>query len=311
MNFKEAAKYYFSAQHLRQSLGYLNEASKHQTKAFQTELYYHNSSVDNVFLQVMKLHEQKKYSEAITILNRLVKDYPDYAAAYFFRGSCYAYLNDYVNAEKDYIKATSLQNWSGNFYYELAIAQKNLEKYNEAYNNFKKAEELYTSNYLYAHAGDSLDNMARLKQQSKEGLNEIQRLLEESFKAEESKDYKTITKNSEKLIKLAPDLSIGYTLRAETCLANPTCLADLDKAICLNKYDSTNYSLKGAYYRNSNKISDAKHMFKQAALMAFFNGKNDYGNGLLKQAIEIKFPEPKFNLFESLIAATGANNDKK
>lgn len=315
MNFKEAAKNYFLAHHLMQTHGHLKSANEYSNNGFATELFYNgNPNAEKLRLQAEKLRREKKYSEAISVLTKLVKDYPDYAAAYYARGTCYQLSGDYINAEKDYSKAVSMQNWSGDFFYQLGITQLNLNKFSEAYDNFKKAEEIYTANYLYAYSSDSLDNMARSSIKSKDQLAEIQRILTDTGRAYQGKNFKEGIKQSEQLIKLIPDYYLGYALRAEANfnLKNyAACLTDLDKAISLNKYDFNSYVVKGNVYIAQGKISDAKSTLLDAALIAIFSKRDEDGIKILNQAMDLKFTEPKFNLLESLQAAMGVNNANK
>jgi hypothetical protein len=73
----------------------------------------------------------------------------------------------------------------------------------------------------------------------------------------------------------------------------------------MNKYDYYNYATKALVYKAQGNISSAKKTYVEAAQMADFSNKITKGSEYYKRAIDLEFPEPKFNSLVSFLALFG------
>lgn len=93
--------------------------------------------------------QKNDYSGAINYFNKAIELNPDYASAYFARGSCYNLLQKNDEAIKDLSKAIKLESDFFSAYYMRGCAYSDMKKYDEAIKDFNKAIELNSGSAEY------------------------------------------------------------------------------------------------------------------------------------------------------------------
>ena len=98
----------------------------------------------------ISFYENKKYSESLSLLNKIIASNPKSAYAYYYKGAILEDTKNTDGAIEEYKKAI---NADGNFslgYYMLAVALDNKEKYNDAVPYYEK--------YISLKSGEGVDD---------------------------------------------------------------------------------------------------------------------------------------------------------
>lgn len=93
-----------------------------------------------------RLFAAGKFLEAITIYSEALTIYPQYAVAYYNRGTCKARLKLNIEAISDYSKAISLNPKDADFYGGRGVSKNEIYQYSEAVLDFTEAIRLAPNN---------------------------------------------------------------------------------------------------------------------------------------------------------------------
>ncbi|KAL4476487.1 hypothetical protein ABPG74_010220 [Tetrahymena malaccensis] len=108
------------------------------------------------------LQSEKKYDDAISALEFLLRKFPESIKAYHLRGICYFKMNKYEEAYQDFLKAIEYKPDDIEFNFNLAICQMKMEKFEDAIQNLKKIIDL-DQNYFdaYIKMADALEQIKK------------------------------------------------------------------------------------------------------------------------------------------------------
>ncbi|MBO0929456.1 tetratricopeptide repeat protein [Fibrella aquatilis] len=81
----------------------------------------------------------RQYNEAFDYFNDAVKQHPNSAVAYAFRGKCQLMLENHYSAIYDLTQALNRDNTIADCYLDRGVAHYNVEQYTEAFREFDKA----------------------------------------------------------------------------------------------------------------------------------------------------------------------------
>jgi tetratricopeptide (TPR) repeat protein len=107
----------------------LNQQNAHQNEIIRKD-------IDNIMKGAYKKINEKKYNEAITILNNVIDTYPKFPDGYIAKADINFILKNYKNSLIDYNKAINLGNSTPELYLKIANTQYNLGLFKDAASNY-------------------------------------------------------------------------------------------------------------------------------------------------------------------------------
>jgi tetratricopeptide (TPR) repeat protein len=113
-------------------------------------------SATELYNEGLKLSKDGNCEEAVIKYKAAIAKKPDYGDAFYEAGRCYNELEDYKNAVTYLTKAKNYNAESAKVYFELAYANANDDKNDEAITNYKKVLELDS---LYLDAAKNLGDI--------------------------------------------------------------------------------------------------------------------------------------------------------
>ncbi|MCU0443567.1 MAG: tetratricopeptide repeat protein [Microscillaceae bacterium] len=119
-------------------------------------------SVQQKFIQALKLCEEARFSEAVQLFTGVLNTEPAHLESIFNRGMAYTQLGEYQLARLDFEKALSISPLNPQIYSELGVIKHLLADHRGALADLDKALELEPGNpyryssraYIRAHIGD-------------------------------------------------------------------------------------------------------------------------------------------------------------
>ena len=117
---------------------------------------------------IITLINQKKYSLAYNLSNKILENYPNSILANNIAGVVQTYLSNYILAEKFFLNVISLNPNFDDGYYNLANIYIKLEKEDKAIQNYNKVIEI---NRNYYKAYNNLGNIFRKNNLNKKALD--------------------------------------------------------------------------------------------------------------------------------------------
>lgn len=139
-NYTEAKKYFQKALQLNSS----------NTNAKEALLDMNEVISQNNVQDAVKLFEEQKYDEALSLLNQSIVDNPKNADAYYYRASVYDAQNKPQLAINDYKKSLQFNNNQDVTYYLIAIDYDNLNNFTSALEYYKKFINVYKTDDEYS-----------------------------------------------------------------------------------------------------------------------------------------------------------------
>ena len=94
---------------------------------------------------VCNLENSRKYEEAIKNYDNVLELTPDYAAAWYHKGSCLSSLKRFQQAISSYDKAIEIEPNNANTWYNKGCSLAELDRYGEALSSYDKALEIEPS----------------------------------------------------------------------------------------------------------------------------------------------------------------------
>ena len=123
-----------------------NQSNK-QAKELLT--YIEEKETADILTNAVSLYENKKYTEAVDALTKVITAAPNNANAYYYRAMCYDELKKYENAISDYKSAVKYAPDMSIVYYSIAVDYDALKNFKSAKENYKKYVELNTEDNDY------------------------------------------------------------------------------------------------------------------------------------------------------------------
>ena len=139
-NYVEAKKYFEKSAQLNPS----NTMAK-EGVADMNDVLSQNNVIDAV-----KLIDEKKYEEALQLLNSALSSNPNNPDAYYYRASIYDAQNKSKQAIEDYKKSLEYNSNQDVTYYLIAIDYENLKQIQDALVYYKKFLEVYKTDDEYS-----------------------------------------------------------------------------------------------------------------------------------------------------------------
>lgn len=139
-NYSEAKKYFAKSLELNPD----NKTAKDGLEDMN-DVLSQNSVIDAV-----KLFDEKKYFDALVILNKAIENNPKNADAYYYKGSIYDAQGKYQSAIEHYKKSLEYNPNQDVTYYLIAIDYENLNKPQDALGYYKKFIEVYKTDDEYS-----------------------------------------------------------------------------------------------------------------------------------------------------------------
>lgn len=139
-NYTEAKKYFQKALQLNSS----------NTNAKEALLDMNEVISQNNVQDAVKLFEEQKYNEALSLLNQSIVDNPKNADAYYYRASVYDAQNKPQLAINDYKKSLQFNNNQDVTYYLIAVDYDNLNNFTSALEYYKKFINVYKTDDEYS-----------------------------------------------------------------------------------------------------------------------------------------------------------------
>jgi len=137
---------------------HFNQKDKHSRSSIRTDKYFAQiketpywdeiwdidwySKYEILYADAYFDYQDKKYNDAIYILDDLISRKPHYHQSYVLRGDVYLAINQPKDALKDYTKAIEIRHKNSDYYYARSKAYEKLKKYDNAIEDIQIAIEL-------------------------------------------------------------------------------------------------------------------------------------------------------------------------
>jgi len=150
----------------------------------------------DLFISLYNFYDyEKKYNEAIKVIEHTMKIKPNNRTLYLFRGTAKYHLEDYKGAYEDLTPITDIRRIDYTWYFYRALAGAELGKYNEAVQDLDTCEMLnYKEAQLYYVRGKF---KTHIKERKREGFLEAKKAILMGYPAPKDEQEKIEKKLSE------------------------------------------------------------------------------------------------------------------
>jgi tetratricopeptide (TPR) repeat protein len=248
-----------------------------------------------------KLTDRNDYSASISLLNKLIKQYPDFDSAYVERGFAKTKIENYELAIIDFNKAIEINPLNLGAIFSRASAFGCLQDFNSAYKDYNHIVRLGSSDYyLYAlteraiilefwgRYDEMINDYSEILKSDSSNCEILTRLGAVLYSGK--KDFNQSLVYLNQAIINCPDYSECYFQRGKL-FSDPMnnshdynkSLIDFNRAIELNPGNDNYYLSRGLVYRDLNQIDSAMKDIDYAINLNDKNGYAYLNRGYIKE----------------------------
>jgi protein O-mannosyl-transferase len=227
------------------------------------------------------------YGKAISDYDNAIRNCPSYSVAYSSEGLYYNTFKDNYNAEHYFSLALKYDTLNQDVsllkvdvYTDLAVAQVNLRKYDDAKAVFKKAIKLYPDkHYLYNNLGwiyyysKQFDSAVfEYSMAIQKGSNSYESYQNRGMAEYFLNNYKAATNDFNKVIKVKPDFRDAYLYRGKTEVNTNNfeeAISDFNIALSLDSLSGETYYYRGIAYSKLKKNDNAGKDWDEARKLGY------------------------------------------